>query len=120
MDDKLVNMTAMFKRPKIGSTELAALKLRARIGRRKFIQHTTKLGLSAVLLGKIWPATDAPGKSVVDSLFGTGAAMLQDVSGVAGISQRQTVSFGDPNWGDLNNDGFLDLIVPVAGWLPWP
>jgi hypothetical protein len=113
-----MNMTAVFNRPKIGSTELAAWELQGRIGRRKFIQRATKLGISAVLLGKIARATDALGQSVVDSLLGAGTTTFQEVSGVAGISPRPSVTFGSPNWGDLNNDGFLDLIVPVAGWLP--
>ena len=121
----------MFKHPKIGPAELAAWELKGRIDRRKFIQQVTKLGISAALLGKIVPATDAlltpatnglgaPAIEVArKSVVGAGALMFQDVSGVAGISPMQLHCFGNPNWGDLNNDGFLDLIVPCHGELPF-
>lgn len=34
------------------------------------------------------------------------------------MDTNPTRSFGNPNWGDLNNDGFLDLIVPFHHNLP--
>lgn len=62
---------------------------------------------------------DAQRENEVGSLAGADTIRFEDVSGAAGISPRQTLTFGNPNWGDLNNDGYLDLIVPVAGWLPF-
>src|SRR5947207_5858724 len=32
-----------------------------------------------------------------------------------GLSPTQKKSWGNPIWGDINNDGFLDLIVPDHG-----
>ncbi len=43
----------------------------------------------------------------------TMAQQFTDVSAAAGISNLVTRAWGNPVWGDLNNDGFLDLIVPV-------
>lgn len=41
------------------------------------------------------------------------AQQFTDASAAAGISNLVTRAWGNPVWGDLNNDGFLDLIVPV-------
>lgn len=41
------------------------------------------------------------------------AQQFSDVSNAAGLSNLATRAWGNPVWGDLNNDGFLDLIVPV-------
>ncbi len=41
------------------------------------------------------------------------AQQFQDVSDAAGIVHTKSRAWGNPVWGDLNNDGYLDLIVPV-------
>ncbi|MBA3962947.1 MAG: CRTAC1 family protein [Chthoniobacterales bacterium] len=41
------------------------------------------------------------------------AQQFTDVSTAAGIEHVKTRAWGNPIWGDLNNDGYLDLIVPV-------
>ena len=41
------------------------------------------------------------------------AQQFTDVSTAAGILHVQSRAWGNPIWGDINNDGFLDLIVPV-------
>jgi hypothetical protein len=41
------------------------------------------------------------------------AQQFRDVSKEVGFSSEPTPSWGNPIWGDLNNDGFLDVIVPV-------
>ena len=42
-------------------------------------------------------------------------AQFVEVSGQVGLSSVQKKSWGNPIWGDINNDGFLDLIVPTHG-----
>ena len=37
--------------------------------------------------------------------------LFHDVSGTAGIIHLKARNWGNPIWGDLNNDGYLDLIV---------
>jgi hypothetical protein len=109
----------MFKHGKIGSAELAVREFLGRINRRKFIEQATKLGISAALLGKIAPAIDASGKSAVPSLQGVNGVTFQDVSKAAGFSSTALHCFCSPNWGDLNNDGFLDLIMNCHGRPPF-
>ena len=41
------------------------------------------------------------------------AQQFSDVTDTAGMSNLVTRAWGNPLWGDLNNDGFLDLIVPI-------
>ena len=41
------------------------------------------------------------------------ARQFQDVSTQAGLIPEAIQSWGNPIWGDMNNDGFLDLIVPT-------
>lgn len=41
-----------------------------------------------------------------------GAQQFTDVSVAAGLHRDLTRSWGNPMWGDLNNDGRLDLFVP--------
>ena len=41
------------------------------------------------------------------------AQQFEDVSTAAGILHVQSRAWGNPIWGDINNDGYLDLIVPV-------
>lgn len=43
------------------------------------------------------------------------SAQFVDVSSQVGLSSVAKKSWGNPIWGDLNNDGFLDLIVPTHG-----
>ena len=38
-----------------------------------------------------------------------------DVSIQVGLVQEAKHSWGNPVWGDINNDGYLDLIVPCHG-----
>src|SRR5450631_4515605 len=40
------------------------------------------------------------------------AQQFTNVSTEAGMIAIQSRSWGNPMWGDLNNDGLLDLIVP--------
>lgn len=44
-------------------------------------------------------------------------AKFTDVTTAAGLGQVGP-SYGSPVWGDLNNDGYLDLIVPRHGSMP--
>ena len=41
------------------------------------------------------------------------AQQFQDVSAAAGIIHLRTRCWGNPVWGDINNDGYLDLIISV-------
>jgi hypothetical protein len=41
------------------------------------------------------------------------AQQFQEVSAQVGLFSDATESWGNPIWGDINNDGFLDLIVPI-------
>ncbi len=38
-----------------------------------------------------------------------------DVTTQVGLIQEAKQSWGNPVWGDINNDGYLDLIVPCHG-----
>jgi len=40
------------------------------------------------------------------------AQQFTDVSAAAGLNRDLTRAWGNPLWGDLNNDGHLDLFVP--------
>ena len=42
---------------------------------------------------------------------------FRDVSTDVGLVSETKKSWGNPIWGDINNDGFLDLIVPTHGLL---
>ena len=42
-------------------------------------------------------------------------AEFTDVTSQVGLAQEQKKSWGNPIWGDMNGDGFLDLIVPTHG-----
>jgi hypothetical protein len=41
------------------------------------------------------------------------AQQFRDVSTEVGLVMEARQSWGNPIWGDINNDGFLDLIVPT-------
>ena len=41
------------------------------------------------------------------------AQQFQEVTAQAGLILEAKKSWGNPIWGDINNDGFLDLIVPT-------
>jgi hypothetical protein len=114
-----LGVTLMFKHRKVGSAELVVREFLGRINRRKFIEQASKLGISAFLLSKIAPATYASDKSGVQSLVGVNGITFKDVSTAAGFSTTALHVFGNPNWGDLNNDGFLDLIVGCHGKPPF-
>src|SRR6266853_3857957 len=43
------------------------------------------------------------------------AQMFTDVTTEVGLINEAKKSWGNPIWGDFNNDGFLDLIVPTHG-----
>jgi len=43
--------------------------------------------------------------------------LFSDVSAQAGLVLEKKKSWGNPIWGDFNNDGFLDFIVPCHGLL---
>src|SRR6266446_4498463 len=45
------------------------------------------------------------------------AQQFQDVTREVGLVLKAKHSWGNPIWGDINNDGFLDLIVPTHGLL---
>src|SRR6266850_2197973 len=40
------------------------------------------------------------------------AQQFSDVSEQAGLHRNPTRAWGNPLWGDFNNDGLLDLLVP--------
>ena len=42
------------------------------------------------------------------------AQQFQEVTAEVGLVQEAKTSWGNPIWGDINNDGFLDLIVPTG------
>ncbi len=44
-----------------------------------------------------------------------GAQQFSNVSVETGLVLEPKKSWGNPIWGDINNDGFLDLIVPTHG-----
>ena len=46
---------------------------------------------------------------------GSQAQSFVDVSDSAGIINSLTRSWGSPCWGDINNDGYLDVMVSVHG-----
>ena len=43
------------------------------------------------------------------------AGQFQEVTTAVRLSNQSKKSWGNPIWGDINNDGFLDLIVPTHG-----
>ena len=45
----------------------------------------------------------------------TQGQQFQDVSDEAGLINEASKSWGNPIWGDINNDGYLDLIIPTHG-----
>src|SRR5205809_2492588 len=45
------------------------------------------------------------------------AQQFSEVSSEVGLILEAKKSWGNPIWGDINNDGFLDLIVPTHGLL---
>src|SRR5262245_10374456 len=47
------------------------------------------------------------------------AQQFQEVTAQAGLISEATKSWGNPIWGDINNDGFLDLIVPTLSSEPF-
>ena len=52
---------------------------------------------------------------VAGSVSRTGAQQFTDVSTEVGLVQEAKKSWSHPIWGDMNNDGFIDLIVPTHG-----
>ncbi len=58
-----------------------------------------------ILFGMVFLATGAP----------LGAQQFSDVSTEVGLVQEEKKSWGNPIWGDMNNDGFVDLIIPTHG-----
>ena len=42
------------------------------------------------------------------------AQQFQEVTAEVGLVPEANTSWGNPIWGDINNDGFLDLIVPTG------
>ncbi len=54
--------------------------------------------------------------TIVSLFYGSRAsAEFVDVSAAVGLQTELKKSWGNPIWGDINNDGFLDLIVPTHG-----
>lgn len=45
------------------------------------------------------------------------AQQFRDVTSAVGLVHEEQKSWGNPIWGDMNNDGYLDLIVPDHGLL---
>ena len=43
------------------------------------------------------------------------AQQFMDVTTATGLVQEKKKTWGNPIWGDINNDGYLDLIVPTHG-----
>ena len=56
----------------------------------------------------LW-ASLAAGAFIADTAL---AQQFTDVSFAAGLHRDATRSWGNPMWGDFNNDGLLDLFVP--------
>src|SRR5439155_19513362 len=47
------------------------------------------------------------------------AQQFQEVTAQVGLLPELDKSWGNPIWGDMNNDGFLDLIVPTLSSEPF-
>src|SRR5262245_39299163 len=47
------------------------------------------------------------------------AQQFQEVTAQVGLISEAEKSWGNPIWGDMNNDGFLDLIVPTLSSEPF-
>src|SRR5439155_8600171 len=47
------------------------------------------------------------------------AQQFHEVTAEVGLIAEATKSWGNPIWGDINNDGFLDLIVPTHSSAPF-
>ena len=52
---------------------------------------------------------------VVSSRCTVTAQQFTDVSADVGLVAQPQHSWGNPIWGDINNDGYLDLIIPCHG-----
>ncbi len=64
------------------------------------------------VLSRHWLAGIAAGWLL---LAAVASAQFVDVSSQVGLSDERKKSWGNPVWGDFNNDGFLDLMVPTHG-----
>jgi len=53
------------------------------------------------------------------AMFRPGRRQFQDVTTQSGLSSAATRSWGNPIWADINNDGFVDLIVPTDSPQPF-
>lgn len=53
--------------------------------------------------------------ALVPSIASAGSQEFTEVTTPAGLVNEAKKSWGNPIWGDMNNDGFLDLIVPTHG-----
>jgi hypothetical protein len=69
---------------------------------RKFIASSFVTGTAMVLLLTAAPNSQAQ-------------TQFTDVTAQTGLVQEAKKSWGNPIWGDINNDGYLDLIVPCHG-----
>ena len=69
---------------------------------RKFIASSFVTGTAMVLVLTAAPNSQAQ-------------TQFTDVTAQTGLVQEAKKSWGNPIWGDINNDGYLDLIVPCHG-----
>src|SRR5262249_2164882 len=61
------------------------------------------------------PQPDAAAKVAAGAPSSSEAQSFVDVSASAGISDSLNKSWGSPVWGDMNNDGNIDVLVSTHG-----
>ncbi len=105
----------------------ALIALRSPFGNTRLFASVTEASICARL--KLWRVSLSLKKAV--SCLATAAGFVatlsssslgqqfRDVSTEVGLIAEAKKSWGNPIWGDINNDGFLDLIVPTHSSAPF-